>query len=317
GTTRVPAIQNLVKEVFGKEGNKSVNPDEAVAIGAAVQAGILNNDVKQDIVLLDVTPLSLGIETAGGVFTKIIDKNTTIPTKKSQVFSTAADGQTAVTIHVLQGEREMASQNRTLGNFDLVGIPPAPRGVPQIEVTFDIDANGIVKVSAKDLGTGKEQKIQIQNSSGLSEEEINRMVKDAEANAESDKKKKEEVETKNEADSLVYQSEKSLKDYGDKISADDKAKIEAAIKELKDAIASNNIEEMKKKTESLKQASYKLAEEIYKAQGAQAGAGAGAAGANPGAGAGDSGANAGSSNAGSKFDKGSADDVQYEVHDDK
>ena len=314
GSSRMPKVQEIVKSIFGKEGSRSVNPDEAVAIGAAIQGGVLAGDVK-DVLLLDVTPLSLGIETMGGVFTRLINRNTTIPTKKSQVFSTAADGQTAVTIHVLQGEREMASQNRTLGNFDLVGIPPAPRGVPQIEVTFDIDANGIVKVSAKDLGTGKEQKIQIQNSSGLSEEEINRMVKDAEANAESDKKKKEEVETKNEADSLVYQSEKSLKDYGDKISADDKAKIEAAIKELKDAIASNNIEEMKKKTESLKQASYKLAEEIYK--GAQAGAGAGAAGANPGAGAGDSGANAGSSNAGSKFDKGSADDVQYEVHDDK
>ena len=305
GSSRMPKVQEIVKSIFGKEGSRSVNPDEAVAIGAAIQGGVLAGDVK-DVLLLDVTPLSLGIETMGGVFTRLINRNTTIPTKKSQVFSTAADGQTAVTIHVLQGEREMASQNRTLGNFDLVGIPPAPRGVPQIEVTFDIDANGIVKVSAKDLGTGKEQKIQIQNSSGLSEEEINRMVKDAEANAESDKKKKEEVETKNEADSLVYQSEKSLKDYGDKISADDKAKIEAAIKELKDAIASNNIEEMKKKTESLKQASYKLAEEIYKAQGAQAGAGAG-----------DSGANAGSSNAGSKFDKGSADDVQYEVHDDK
>ncbi len=316
GSSRMPKVQEIVKSIFGKEGSRSVNPDEAVAIGAAIQGGVLAGDVK-DVLLLDVTPLSLGIETMGGVFTRLINRNTTIPTKKSQVFSTAADGQTAVTIHVLQGEREMASQNRTLGNFDLVGIPPAPRGVPQIEVTFDIDANGIVKVSAKDLGTGKEQKIQIQNSSGLSEEEINRMVKDAEANAESDKKKKEEVETKNEADSLVYQSEKSLKDYGDKISADDKAKIEAAIKELKDAIASNNIEEMKKKTESLKQASYKLAEEIYKAQGAQAGAGAGAAGANPGAGAGDSGANSGSSNAGSKFDKGSADDVQYEVHDDK
>ncbi|MBP5437906.1 MAG: molecular chaperone DnaK [Treponema sp.] len=316
GSSRMPKVQEIVKSIFGKEGSRSVNPDEAVAIGAAIQGGVLAGDVK-DVLLLDVTPLSLGIETMGGVFTRLINRNTTIPTKKSQVFSTAADGQTAVTIHVLQGEREMASQNRTLGNFDLVGIPPAPRGVPQIEVTFDIDANGIVKVSAKDLGTGKEQKIQIQNSSGLSEEEINRMVKDAEANAESDKKKKEEVETKNEADSLVYQSEKSLKDYGDKISADDKAKIEAAIKELKDAIASNNIEEMKKKTESLKQASYKLAEEIYKAQGAQAGAGAGAAGANPGAGAGDAGANSGSSNAGSKFDKGSADDVQYEVHDDK
>ena len=312
GSSRMPKVQEIVKSIFGKEGSRSVNPDEAVAIGAAIQGGVLAGDVK-DVLLLDVTPLSLGIETMGGVFTRLINRNTTIPTKKSQVFSTAADGQTAVTIHVLQGEREMASQNRTLGNFDLVGIPPAPRGVPQIEVTFDIDANGIVKVSAKDLGTGKEQKIQIQNSSGLSEEEINRMVKDAEANAESDKKKREEVDTKNEADSLVYQSEKSLKDYGDKISADDKAKIEGAIKELKDAIASNNIEDMKKKIESLKQASYKLAEEIYKAQGAQAGA----AGAGPNPGAGDAGAGNASSNGGSKFDKGSADDVQYEVHDDK
>jgi len=314
GSSRMPKVQEIVKSIFGKEASRSVNPDEAVAIGAAIQGGVLAGDVK-DVLLLDVTPLSLGIETMGGVFTRLINRNTTIPTKKSQVFSTAADGQTAVTIHVLQGEREMASQNRTLGNFDLVGIPPAPRGVPQIEVTFDIDANGIVKVSAKDLGTGKEQKIQIQNSSGLSEDEINRMVKDAEANAESDKKKKEEVETKNEADSLVYQSEKSLKDYGDKISADDKSKIEAAIKELKDAIASNNLEEMKKKTENLKQASYKLAEEIYKAQGAQAQGGA--AGANPGAGPNPGDNAGGASNGGSKFDKGSADDVQYEVHDDK
>ena len=310
GSSRMPKVQEIVKNIFGKEGSRAVNPDEAVAIGAAIQGGVLAGDVK-DVLLLDVTPLSLGIETMGGVFTRLINRNTTIPTKKSQVFSTAADGQTAVTIHVLQGEREMAAQNRTLGNFDLVGIPPAPRGVPQIEVTFDIDANGIVKVSAKDLGTGKEQKIQIQNSSGLSEDEINRMVKDAEANAESDKKKREEIDTHNEADSLIYSTEKALKDYGDKVSAADKGKIEDAVKELKEANAGSNIEDIKKKSEALKQASYKLAEEMYKNQGANA-AGAAGAGPNPGN-AGDAGASA--ANNGSKFDKGSADDVQYEVHD--
>ena len=313
GSSRMPKVQEIVKSIFGKEGSRAVNPDEAVAIGAAIQGGVLTGDVK-DVLLLDVTPLSLGIETMGGVFTRLINRNTTIPTKKSQIFSTAADGQTAVTIHVLQGEREMASENRTLGNFDLVGIPPAPRGVPQIEVTFDIDANGIVKVSAKDMGTGKEQKIQIQNSSGLSEDEINRMVKDAEANAESDKKKREEVDARNEADSLVYQTEKALKDYGDKVSASDKSKVEDAVKELKDALSGQDIAAIKTKTENLKQASYKIAEEMYKAQNAAGAAG----GANPGA---DAGAAGGSANAGSsdnsKFDKGTADDVQYEVHDDK
>ena len=313
GSSRMPKVQEIVKSIFGKEGSRAVNPDEAVAIGAAIQGGVLTGDVK-DVLLLDVTPLSLGIETMGGVFTRLINRNTTIPTKKSQIFSTAADGQTAVTIHVLQGEREMASENRTLGNFDLVGIPPAPRGVPQIEVTFDIDANGIVKVSAKDMGTGKEQKIQIQNSSGLSEDEINRMVKDAEANAESDKKKREEVDARNEADSLVYQTEKALKDYGDKVSAADKSKVEDAVKELKDALSGQDIATIKAKTENLKQASYKIAEEMYKAQNAAGAAG----GANPGA---DAGAAGGSANAGSsdnsKFDKGTADDVQYEVHDDK
>ena len=299
GSSRMPKVQEIVKSIFGKEGSRSVNPDEAVAIGAAIQGGVLGGDVK-DVLLLDVTPLRLGIETMGGVMTKLINRNTTIPTKKSQVFSTAADGQTAVTIHVLQGEREMAAQNRTLGNFDLVGIPPAPRGVPQIEVTFDIDANGIVKVSAKDLGTGKEQKIQIQNSSGLSEEEINRMVKDAEANAESDKKKREAIDAKNEADSLVYSTEKTLKDFGDKVNASDKGAIESALNELKEALKGDNTEDIKKKTEALKQASYKIAEEMYKAQAAQQG------GAGQNTGAGDSGSQTEQS-----------EDVQYEVHDDK
>ena len=313
GSSRMPKVQEVVKAIFGKEGSRAVNPDEAVAIGAAVQGGVLQGDVK-DILLLDVTPLSLGIETMGGVMTKLIARNTTIPTKKSQVFSTAADGQTAVSIHVLQGEREMASQNRTLGNFDLVGIPAAPRGVPQIEVTFDIDANGIVHVSAKDLGTGKEQHIQITSSSGLSEEEINRMVKDAEANAEADKKQREAIDVKNEADSLVYQTEKSMKELGDKVKDADKQAIEDAVAALKKALEGGNTEDIKAKTETLKNASYKIAEEVYKQQGA-----AGAqAGADPNAQAGsDAGANAGNAdnaNGGSKFDKGSADDVEYEVH---
>ena len=313
GSSRMPKVQEVVKSIFGKEGSKAVNPDEAVAIGAAVQGGVLKGDVK-DILLLDVTPLSLGIETMGGVMTKLIARNTTIPTKKSQVFSTATDGQTAVSIHVLQGEREMAAQNRTLGNFDLVGIPPAPRGVPQIEVTFDIDANGIVHVSAKDLGTGKEQHIQITSSSGLSEEEINRMVQDAEANAAADKAKREEIDAKNEADSLVYQTEKTLKEMGDKISGADKQKIEDAAAALKKAIESGDISDIKAKTEELKQASYKMAEEMYKQQGA---AGAGTAGAQPGADAGNAGAGESASGNDSKFNKGSADDVDFEVSDDK
>ncbi len=270
GSTRVPAVQAAVKELFQKEPHKGVNPDEVVAMGAAIQGGILGGDVK-DVLLLDVTPLSLGIETLGGVNTKLIERNTTIPTRKSQIFSTAADGQTAVSIHVLQGEREMASQNRTLGKFDLVGIPAAPRGVPQIEVTFDIDANGIVHVSAKDLGTGKEQKIRIESSSGLSESEIDKMVKDAEAHAAEDKREREKIDARNEADGLLYSTEKSLKEYGDKISSEDKGKIESAMEELKGVMnnASSSSEEIKSKTEALQQAAYKLAEEVYKSAASQ------------------------------------------------
>ncbi|MDF1569145.1 MAG: molecular chaperone DnaK, partial [Spirochaetaceae bacterium] len=278
GSTRIPAVQEIVKKLFGKEPHRGVNPDEVVAMGAAIQGGVLGGDVN-DVLLLDVTPLSLGIETLGGVFTKLIEKNTTIPTKKSQVFSTAADNQPAVSIHVLQGEREMAAHNRTLGRFELTGIPPAPRGVPQIEVTFDIDANGIVHVSAKDMGTGKEQKIRIESSSGLSEEEIDRMVKEAEANADADKEAREMAEVRNTADSLVYQSEKAVKDFGDKVSAEEKSAIEAAISGLKTALEGSDIEAIKQKTEALTQASQKLAEEMYKAQSEEQGAGADAAGA--------------------------------------
>ncbi len=281
GSSRVPLVQQTVKELFNKEPHKGVNPDEVVAMGAAIQGGILGGDVK-DVLLLDVTPLSLGIETLGGVCTKLIERNTTIPTKKSQIFSTAADGQTAVSIHVLQGEREMASQNRTLGNFNLEGIPSAPRGVPQIEVTFDIDANGIVHVSAKDLGTGKEQKIRIETSSGLSDADIDKMVKEAEAHAEEDKKERAKIDAKNEADGLIYSTEKSLKDYGDKVSSEDKAKIESALEDLKKAVNDSNssAEEIKTKLDALQQASYKLAEEVYKnSAAAQQQAGADAANA--------------------------------------
>jgi molecular chaperone DnaK len=263
GSTRIPAVQDLVKDLFKKAPNKSVNPDEVVAMGAAIQGGILGGDVK-DVLLLDVTPLSLGIETLGGVFTKLIERNTTIPTRKSQIFSTAADNQTAVSIHVMQGEREMASQNKTLGKFDLIGIPAAPRGVPQIEVTFDIDANGIVHVSAKDLGTGKEQKIRIESSSGLSDDEIEKMVRDAELHADEDKAEREKIETRNQADNLIYSTEKSLKDYGDKISEEDKSAIEQATAALRTALEGNDVEDIKAKMEALQQAAYKLAEEVYK-----------------------------------------------------
>ncbi|MDA9862283.1 molecular chaperone DnaK [Candidatus Pelagibacter sp.] len=265
GMTRMPKVLAEVKNFFGKEPNKSVNPDEVVAMGAAIQAGVLQGDVK-DVLLLDVTPLSLGIETLGGVSTKLIEKNTTIPTKKSQVFSTADDNQPAVSIRVLQGEREMASDNKMLGNFELVGIAPAPRGVPQIEVTFDIDANGIVSVSAKDKGTGKEQKIQIQASGGLSDEEIEKMVKDAEANKEEDKKKRESVDVRNQADTLLHSTEKNLKEHGAKVSDADKKAIEDASAELKEAIKGTDTEVIKKKTETLVQASMKLGEAIYKSQ---------------------------------------------------
>ncbi len=265
GMTRMPKVIEEVKNFFGKDPNKSVNPDEVVAMGAAIQAGVLQGDVK-DVLLLDVTPLSLGIETLGGVSTKLIDKNTTIPTKKSQVFSTAEDNQPAVSIRVLQGEREMAADNKILGNFELVGIAPAPRGVPQIEVTFDIDANGIVNVSAKDKGTGKEQKIQIQASGGLSDDEIEKMVKDAEANKESDKKKRESVDVRNQADTLIHSTEKNLKEHGAKISDTEKKAIEDGSNALKESLKGEDIEDIKKKTETLVQASMKLGEAIYKSQ---------------------------------------------------
>ena len=269
GQTRMPKVQEIVRQLFGKEPHKGVNPDEVVAVGAAIQGGVLVGDVK-DVLLLDVTPLSLGIETLGGVCTRLIERNTTIPTKKSQTFSTAADNQTAVSIHVLQGEREMAEYNRTLGRFDLVGIPPAPRGVPQVEVTFDIDANGIVHVSAKDLGTGKEQKIRIESSSGLSKEEVEKMTKDAQAHAEEDKKKKELVESRNRLDTLIYSTEKSLSELGEKVSQEDKKKVEDAIGQAKEALKSDQIETLKTAEKELTSASHKIAEEMYKQASAKA-----------------------------------------------
>ncbi len=286
GMTRMPRVQQKVREIFGKEPNRGVNPDEVVAVGAAIQAGVLGGEVK-DVLLLDVTPLSLGIETLGGVMTKLIEKNTTIPTKKSQIFSTAADNQPAVSIHVLQGERAMSADNKTLGRFELVGIPPAPRGVPQVEVTFDIDANGIVHVTAKDLGTGKEQSIRITASSGLSKEEIDRAVRESESHAEDDKKRKELIEAKNQADSFLYSVEKNVKEFGDKIGPDDKSKIEDAIARLKKALEGDDINAIRTAQEELTQASHKLAEAMYAktAGGEQPGAGAGP-GAGPGAGAG-------------------------------
>jgi len=274
GMTRMPKVQQIVKELFGKEPHKGVNPDEVVAVGAAIQAGVLKGDVK-DVLLLDVTPLSLGIETLGGVFTRLIDRNTTIPTKKSQVFSTAEDGQNAVTIRVSQGEREMAADNKLLGQFDLVGIPPAPRGVPQVEVTFDIDANGIVHVSAKDKATGKEQSIRIQASGGLTDAEIKKMTEEAERFKDDDKKKRELVEARNGADALIHSTEKAIKDLGEKVKADDKSKIEAAIAELKEAVAGDSVDNIKAKSTALAQASMKLGEALY----GQPGAGGGDAGA--------------------------------------
>ncbi|PCI63882.1 MAG: molecular chaperone DnaK [Kordiimonadales bacterium] len=263
GQTRMPKIQQLVQEFFGQEPHKGVNPDEVVAMGAAIQAGVLQGDVK-DVLLLDVTPLSLGIETLGGVFTRLIERNTTIPTKKAQVFSTAEDNQGAVTIRVFQGEREMASDNKMLGQFDLVGIPPAPRGVPQVEVAFDIDANGIVNVTAKDKGTGKEQQIRIQASGGLSDDDIEQMVKDAEANADADKARKELVEAKNQGEALIHTAEKSISEHGDKVSAEDKTAIEAAMADLKTALEGDDVSDIGAKTEALAQASMKLGEQIYK-----------------------------------------------------
>ena len=301
GSTRVPLVQETVKQITGKEPNKGINPDECVAIGASIQGGVLSGDVK-DLVLLDVTPLSLGIETYGGVFTKLIERNTTIPTKKSQVFSTATDGQTSVEVHVLQGEREMAAYNKTLGRFQLTGIPAAPRGVPQIEVTFDIDANGIVHVSAKDMATGNSQNVAITASTNLTDEDIEKAVKDAEAHAEEDKKRKDEIEVKNNAESLVYNSEKTLNELGDKVSGEEKAKIENEIEATKKALESNDTEAIKEATEKLTKVFYEMSEQLYKNANPNAGA-EGAEGVDP--------------NAGNEAnDNGNVYDADYKVEDD-
>ena len=309
GSTRVPAVQDLVKNITGKEPFKGINPDECVAIGAAIQGGVLGGEVK-DVLLLDVTPLSLGIETLGGVFTKLIDRNTTIPTKKSQVFSTVADGQTSVEIHVLQGEREMAQYNKSLGKFQLTGIAPAPRGVPQIEVSFDIDANGIVHVTAKDLGTGNEQNITITASTNLSEDEINRAVKEAEQFANEDKKRKDEVETRNHADTLVYETEKTMKELGDKIAESDKSRINAEVENVKSALNGSDSEAIKAATEKLTEVSYEVFGKIYQQQAQQNG---GAAGFDPNAGAAGSGNNGGSNSSNGNDD--GVVDADYEVVD--
>ena len=304
GSTRVPAVQEAVKRITGKDADKGINPDECVAIGAAIQGGVLSGDVK-DLVLLDVTPLSLGIETYGGVFTKLIERNTTIPTKKSQVFSTAADGQTSVEVHVLQGEREMAAYNKTLGRFQLTGIPAAPRGVPQIEVTFDIDANGIVHVSAKDQATGNEQKVTITASTNLSEDDINAAIKDAEAHASEDKKRKEEIEVKNNAESLVYNSQKTLDELGDKISGEEKAKVETEIENTKKALETNNVETIKDATDKLTKVFYEISEKLYsKVNGANAGANA------------TENANANSESGPKTDENGNVYDADYKVEDD-